>query len=87
MFIIAYYFYFAVNFCIMETLINTYIRSLGRYSSEEESDTDIKNVKKKDNRRATMAAPLMQPPTSTVKPKKSSRFNESVEPEVSGSIL
>lgn len=33
-------------------------RSLGRYSSEEESDTDVKSLKKDRNRRATMAAPV-----------------------------
>lgn len=58
-------------------------RSLGRYSSEEESDTDVKVSKKKDNRRATMAAPVMQPPSSNVKIRKSIRLNDTPETEVS----
>lgn len=33
-------------------------RSLGRYSSEEESDTDAKSARKERNRRVTMAAPV-----------------------------
>lgn len=58
-------------------------RSLGRYSSEEESDTDMKvTTKKKDNRRVTMGAPLMQPPSASPKIRKSTRFNEVVEPEI-----
>ncbi|XP_076257147.1 uncharacterized protein LOC143194338 isoform X1 [Rhynchophorus ferrugineus] len=48
-------------------------RSLGRYSSEEESDSDAKSLKKERNRRATMAAPV-----STSKISKKSV----VEPEV-----
>ncbi|XP_028129072.2 uncharacterized protein LOC114325263 isoform X1 [Diabrotica virgifera virgifera] len=54
-------------------------RSLGRYSSEDESDNDAKVTKKKDNRRATMAAPLMQPPASSPKLRKSTRYDD--EPE------
>lgn len=38
-------------------------KSLGRYSSEEESDTDVKATGRGKSRRATMAAPAMQPPT------------------------
>lgn len=56
---------------------------MGRYSSEEESDTDIKATKKKENRRATMAAPVMQPPSSNVKIRKSVRLNDTPEKEVS----
>ncbi|KAJ8921167.1 hypothetical protein NQ315_013639 [Exocentrus adspersus] len=56
-------------------------RSLGRYSSEEESDTEVKVTKKRDNRRATMAAPVMQPPANTTRNRKSARFIETeVEP-------
>ncbi|XP_019769526.1 inner nuclear membrane protein Man1 isoform X2 [Dendroctonus ponderosae] len=33
-------------------------RSLGRYSSEEDSDADVKTTKNQKNRRATMAAPV-----------------------------
>lgn len=41
------------------------IRSLAKYSSEEESDSDVNTKAKKDkNRRATLAAPVMQPPAS-----------------------
>jgi len=50
-------------------------RSLGRYSSEEESDTDVKTTKKDKNRRITMAAPVSS--TSTRSTKKIS-----VEPEI-----
>ncbi|XP_017781399.1 PREDICTED: LEM protein 2 [Nicrophorus vespilloides] len=39
-------------------------RSLAQFSSEEESDNDVKVIKKDKNRRATMAiVPPMQPPT------------------------
>lgn len=39
-------------------------KSLGRYSSEEESDNDVKSSGTRGkSRRATMAAPPMQPPT------------------------
>ncbi|XP_049825113.1 inner nuclear membrane protein Man1 isoform X3 [Aethina tumida] len=51
-------------------------RSLGRYSSEEESDNDVKTVKKDKNRRATMAAPLMQPPQASRGRRSNSRLNE-----------
>lgn len=50
-------------------------RSLGRYSSEEDSDSEVKIAKKKDNRRATMAAPIMQPPSVTTR-RKSTRLND-----------
>lgn len=50
-------------------------RSLGRYSSEEDSDSDVKVTKKKENRRATMAAPIMQPPSVTTR-RKSTRLND-----------
>ncbi|XP_074040272.1 LEM domain-containing inner nuclear membrane protein MAN1 isoform X2 [Leptinotarsa decemlineata] len=56
-------------------------RSMGRYSSEEDSDSELKVSKKKENRRITMAAPIMQPPSVGVKVRKSTRFNESPEPE------
>ncbi|CAH1141268.1 unnamed protein product [Phyllotreta striolata] len=57
-------------------------RSLGRYSSEEESDTEVKVTKKKDNRRITMGAgTLMQPPAVSPKIKKANRFVETPEPE------
>lgn len=59
-----------------------FCRSLGRYSSEEESDTDLRSSKKKDNRRATMAAPIMQPPSSNIRIRKSTRLHEVSEPEV-----
>lgn len=62
-------------------------RSLGRYSSEEESDTEVKATKKKDNRRATMAAPIMQPPSSNVKIRKSIRLNDTPESEVSTLVI
>lgn len=58
-----------------------FFRSLGRYSSEEESDAEVKI--KKDNRRVTMAAPVMQPPVN-VRIRKSTRLVEP-EPEVSTS--
>lgn len=38
-------------------------RSLGRYSSEDDSDSDSK-VNTRKNRRITMAAPSMRPPTT-----------------------
>ncbi|XP_018561720.1 inner nuclear membrane protein Man1 [Anoplophora glabripennis] len=50
-------------------------KSLGRYSSEEDSDTELKVTKKKDNRRATMAVPIMQPPSVTTR-RKSTRLND-----------
>lgn len=56
---------------------------MGRYSSEEESDSDIKNSKKKDNRRITMASPFMQPPSKDVKVKKNIKLNETQNVEVS----
>lgn len=56
---------------------------MGRYSSEEESDTENKLTKKKENRRATMAAPVMQPPPSNVKIRKSIRLTDPPENEVS----
>ncbi|XP_056630217.1 uncharacterized protein LOC130440859 isoform X2 [Diorhabda sublineata] len=62
-------------------------RSLGRYSSEDESDNDVKVTKKKENRRVTMAAPLMQPPAPSMKVKKNSRFNEQPELEVPDSPI
>nr|CAI5841633.1 unnamed protein product [Callosobruchus analis] len=38
-------------------------RSMGKYSSEEDSDVEVVSAKKKENRRATMATPpVMQPP-------------------------
>ncbi|XP_060533483.1 inner nuclear membrane protein Man1-like isoform X2 [Cylas formicarius] len=51
-------------------------RSLGRYSSEEESDNEAKRIKKDKNRRATMAAPISQAPKTAKK---------IVEPEVASS--
>lgn len=42
-------------------------RSLGRYSSEEDSDTDVKSVKNQKNRRATMAAPVSSTTKTTRK--------------------
>lgn len=51
-------------------------RSLGRYSSEEESDTEIKATKSQKNRRVTMAAPPMQPPASSSRIRKSTRTAE-----------
>lgn len=60
-------------------------RSLGRYSSEEDSDSEIKITKKKENRRATMAAPVMQPPSVTTR-RKSTRLNDTeIEPSLSPS--
>ncbi|KAJ8964210.1 hypothetical protein NQ314_005039 [Rhamnusium bicolor] len=60
-------------------------RSMGRYSSEEESDSDVKVTKKRENRRATMAAPLMQPPAASTRGRKSTRLNDTPEPEISHS--
>lgn len=51
----------------MLIIINAF-RSLGRYSSEEESDADVKATKSQKNRRATMAAPVS---SSTVVTRKS----------------
>jgi hypothetical protein len=45
-------------------------RSLGRYSSEDESDSDAKSAKRDKYKRATMAAPLMQPPQVRKRPSK-----------------
>lgn len=59
-----------------------FFRSLGRYSSEEESDSDIKVNKKKDSRRITMATSVMQPPSSNVKIRKSTRLNDTPETQV-----
>ncbi|KAJ8984109.1 hypothetical protein NQ317_017318 [Molorchus minor] len=56
-------------------------RSLGNYSSEEDSEPDVKTIKKRENRRATMAAPIMQPPPTTTRGRKSNRLNETPEPE------
>ncbi|KRT79416.1 hypothetical protein AMK59_6963 [Oryctes borbonicus] len=51
-------------------------RSLAKYSSEEESDVDIKTTKKDKNKRATMAAP-----TSRVTLRKSSKRIE-IDPDI-----
>lgn len=61
-----------------------YYRSLGRYSSEEESDTDVKSTKKDKNRRATMAAPQSTNSTSKtgITLRKSLRHNDSDDVEV-----
>lgn len=52
---------------------------MGRYSSEEESDTDVKSNKNQKNRRITMAAPVSSTTTRTTR-------KIVVEPEV-GSFL
>ncbi|CAH1155497.1 unnamed protein product [Phaedon cochleariae] len=59
---------------------------MGRYSSEEDSDSELKTTKRKDNRRITMAAPIMQPPSSNTKVRKSTRLNETFEPEIATEI-
>lgn len=59
-------------------------RSLGRYSSEEESDTDVRSSKKDKNRRATMAAPPVSPGRPGVTLRKSLRRNDSDDISESG---
>ncbi|KAJ8950768.1 hypothetical protein NQ318_011261 [Aromia moschata] len=54
----------------------------GEILSEEDSDPDVKVAKKKENRRATMAAPIMQPPVTTTRSRKSTRLNDTPEPEI-----
>lgn len=63
-------------------------RSLGRYSSEEESDTDVKTTKKDKNRRATMAAPNMaqSPGRTGIALRKSMRRNDSEESDQPSSV-
>lgn len=59
--------------------IKLFFRSLGRYSSEEDSDTDVKITKKDKGRRTTMAAPVSQVTSraSGITLRKSNRFNDS----------
>ncbi|RZB39346.1 inner nuclear membrane protein Man1, partial [Asbolus verrucosus] len=57
-------------------------RSLGRYSSEDESDSDTKTAKRDKYKRATMAAPLMQPPSAKKKPAKADSVESPVRKEV-----
>lgn len=49
-------------------------RSLGKYSSEDDSDSEVKAVRNK--RRVTMAAPTMQPPANPPTLKKTTRIVE-----------